>query len=102
MPDPPPSKSVTEKVPTTRVNYSAKYELGGGIKYTGKNATVPYNKKETIVENVKEWSENKYDAHHAKNLPNFVQVVNIQAAPSRGKALEEVEEMQRIVHRHTK
>ena len=83
-----------------RINYSAKYHVGSTIARTSKNAEIPDSKEQLVVDKMKEWSEGKYEA--AKSRHNIVQVTNVQVAASKGKASEEVQEMESIVRKHIK
>ncbi|KAI4128810.1 MAG: hypothetical protein LQ347_004031 [Umbilicaria vellea] len=83
-----------------RINYSAKYKDGDKIARTSKNAQVPDDKEQSILDHMKTWSGDKYEA--TKSKFNFIQVTNVEAAASKGKASEEVQEMQSIVAKNIK
>ena len=83
-----------------RINYSAKYHDGKKISRTSKNAEVPDDKEQLILDKMKEWSDDKYEASKSKH--NIIQVTNVEVAASKGKASEEVQDMQHIVHEHIK
>ena len=84
-----------------RINYSAKYKDGDKTQRTSKNANVPDDKEQSILDNMKTWSDNKYEAHKSTRV-NIIQVTNIVEAASKGKASEEVQDMQQIVNDHIK
>ena len=84
----------------TRINYSAKYHDKDKIARTSKNAEVPDHKEQLILDNMATWSDNKYNA--AKSKHNVIQVTNAEPAASKGKASEEVQEMQSIVSKNIK
>lgn len=83
-----------------RINYSAKYTDGAKISRTFKNAEVADDKEQLILDGMASWSGNRYTA--TKSRLNIIQVVNAQPAASKGKASEQVQDMQSIVHQHTK
>ena len=83
-----------------RINYSAKYKNGDKTDRTSKNKNVPDDKEQSILDNMKAWSDNKYDA--TKSRHNLIQVVNAEAASSKGAASEEVQEMESIVTKNIK
>ena len=83
-----------------RINYSAKYKDGDKISRTSKNANVPDDKEQDIIDHMREWSDNKYEA--GKSRHNIIQVTNIEIAESKGEASEEVKDMQHIVNKNIK
>ncbi|KAI9722707.1 MAG: hypothetical protein M1812_001638 [Candelaria pacifica] len=83
-----------------RINYSAKYKDGDKTSRTSKNANVPDDKEQDILDNMKSWSNDKYTA--SKSKFNIIQVINVEEAASKGKASEEVQDMQSIVSKHIK
>ena len=83
-----------------RINYSAKYHDKDKIARTSKNAEVPDDKEQLILDNMATWSDNKYNAANSKH--NVIQVTNAEPAASKGKASEEVQEMQSIVSKNIK
>lgn len=83
-----------------RINYSAKYHDKDKIARTSKNAEVPDDKEQLILDNMATWSDDKYNA--AKSKHNVIQVTNAEPAASKGKASEEVQEMQSIVSKNIK
>ena len=84
-----------------RINYSAKYKDGDKTQRTSKNGNVPDDKEQSILDNMKTWSNSKYEAHKNTKV-NIIQVTNVQEAASKGKASEEVQDMQKIVNEHIK
>ena len=91
---------LTTEVLAARITYSAKFHDGHKIPHTSKLGNVPDDKEQDILDNMAHWSDNKYSAKKSKH--NMILVVNAEAAASRGKASEEIQEMQSIVHKHTK
>ncbi|KAI9703696.1 MAG: hypothetical protein M1836_007466 [Candelina mexicana] len=91
---------LTANVFAARINYSAKYKVGDKIERTSKNGEVPDDKEDDIIKNMKDWSNNKYSA--SKSKLNIIQVINAEPAASKGKASEEVQDMQSIVNKHIK
>jgi hypothetical protein len=83
-----------------RINYSAKYTDGDKIARTSKLLEVPDDKEQLILDDMGKWSDNKYSA--SKSKYNFIQVINAEPAASKGKASEEVQEMQSIVNQNIK
>ena len=84
-----------------RINYSASYKDGDKISHTSKNKEVPDDKEQLIVDNMRTWSDDKYEAHKNARV-RLIQVTNLKDAASKGKASEEVQEMQKIVNDHIK
>ena len=83
-----------------RINYSAKYTDGDRISRTSKNANVPDDKEQSILDNMKTWSNDKYTA--TKTRHGIIQVANVEPAASKGKASEEVQDMESIVRKNIK
>ena len=83
-----------------RITYSAKYDNNGKVARTTKNAEVPDDKEQLILDNMASWSDDKYGASKSKH--NIILVVNNEPAASKGKASEEVQEMVEIVAKNTK
>ena len=81
-----------------RITYNAKYTDGDKIARTTKNAEVPDDKEQSILDNMGTWSDDKYTATKSKH--NIVVVTNAKPAASKGKASEEVQEMQSIVSKN--
>ncbi|KAL9623223.1 MAG: hypothetical protein Q9160_002538 [Pyrenula sp. 1 TL-2023] len=84
-----------------RINYSAKYKNGKKTSRTSKNSEVPDDKEQLILDDMQTWSDNKYSAKKNEKL-NLIQVANAEPAASKGKASEEVQDMQSIVKKHIK
>lgn len=83
-----------------RVVYSAKYKVLGEVKREKKNANVPDHKEQSVLDNMKSWSDKKYDAEKSRH--NMVLVVNAEPAEAKGKANDEVQEMQSMVNKNIK
>lgn len=86
------------EVLTARIVYSAKYKGKDRTQHTSKNANVPDDKKQLIIDNMRTWSDNKYSAGLSRHVD--ILVTNAEPAASIGKAGEEIQEMQSIVNRN--
>lgn len=80
-----------------RIYYSAKYTHSDNndISRTSKSANVPDDKVDLIVTNMQIWANDKYTATNSRH--NMITVANVEPAASKGKASEEVQDMQSIV-----
>lgn len=81
-----------------RINYSAKYKDGDKTSRTSKNGNVPDDKEQLIIDNMKTWSNDRFEA--GKSRHNIIQVTNIVEASSKGAASQEVQDMQHIVNQN--
>ena len=83
-----------------RISYSAKFTNGDKTSRTQKLGEVPDDKADLIVNNMQTWSNDKYTATTSRH--NMIVVANVEPAASKGKASEEVQDMQSIVSSNIK
>ncbi|KAI0843821.1 hypothetical protein F5Y00DRAFT_267187 [Daldinia vernicosa] len=81
-----------------RINYSAKYTDGREIRHTQKLGTIPDDKVQDIIQHMRTWSNNQYDARISAH--NMVIVSNTAPASSKSAASAHVQQMQSIANRH--
>ncbi|OTB11608.1 hypothetical protein K445DRAFT_15665 [Daldinia sp. EC12] len=86
------------RAPATRISYSARYMKGNEIGRTSKLTIIPDNKVQDVVQNMRAWSNNRYDARISAH--NIIIISNIDPAISKGSASTQVMEMQSIVNQH--
>ena len=82
-----------------RVTYSAKFTGQKASEHTQRLDTVDDDKGVQILEHMFAWSGGKYMASRVRVL-NMILVVNVEAAESKGRASEMIQQMVSIVSRN--
>jgi hypothetical protein len=82
----------------TRVVYSGRYDDNGKTASTKKLTELDDDKADKVKDNVKDWSDGKFDAskHH---LTGILTVFNTANAASKGAASQLVQDMQSLVNK---